>query len=194
MCIFALLYKTHMILKYKVSLPNIKGFYRVYEVKDTTSLYFFHKQMRADMDFPQDQTILFKAVDAFGQAIARYSVIDLGAGTIDSVTLGDCHKAEQDSFVYFYDTTNVKSVLLDFVEEVSAKPRKGVVYPILVDTKGPNPIEFENGYVAYEDLPADKRRTPDDDDFDEDDDDLDDENEDDDIIGDDNEEIYDENE
>ena len=24
--------------------------------------------------------------------------------------------------------------------------------------EGPNPIEFENGYVAYEDLPEDKKR------------------------------------
>jgi len=182
-----------MILKYKVSLPGIKGFYRIYEVKDTTSLYFFHKQMRADMDFPQDQTILFKAVDPAGQPMARYSVIDLGVGTIDNITLGYCHAEGQDSFVYFYDTTNVKSVLLDFVEEVSAKPKAGVVYPNLVESKGPNPIEFENGYVAYEDLPADKRKSPDDEDYDDDDEDLD--EEDDDVIGDeDTEEIYDENE
>lgn len=40
--------------------------------------------------------------------------------------------------------------------EVEARP--GIVYPALVETKGPNPIEFENGYVAYEDLPEDKKR------------------------------------
>lgn len=182
-----------MILKYRVSLPGIKGFARVYEVKDTTSLYSFHKQMRADMDFPQDQTILFKAVDAAGGAVARYSVIDLGAGTIDDVTLGQCHKAEQDSFVYFYDTTNRKSVLLDFIEE-GGKPAAGTVYPFLAEIKGPNPIEFENGYVAFEDLPADKRKNPDDEDF-EDDEDFDDEDEDEDDSSDeDGEEVYDENE
>ena len=36
---------------------------------------------------------------------------------------------------------------------------------------GPNPIEFENGYVAFEDLPDDKKKDPDDEDFDDDDDD-----------------------
>ena len=178
-----------MILKYRVSLPGIKGFARVYEVKDTTSLYFFHKRMRSDMEFPQDQTILFKAVDPSGAALARYSVIDLGAGTIDDVTMGQCHKAGQDSFVYFYDTTNRKSVLLDFVEECG-KAAAGVVYPVLVDLKGPNPIEFENGYVAFEDLPADKRKSPDDDDYDEDD--FDDEEEDEEDS--DTEEVYDEDE
>jgi len=180
-----------MVLKYRVSLPGIKGFARIYLVKDTTSLYFFHKQMRSDMDFPQDQTILFKAVDPAGNALARYSVIDLGAGTIDDVTLGDCHKAEQDSFVYFYDTTNKKSVLVDFVEDCG-KPTLGTVYPFLAEIKGPNPIEFENGYVAFEDLPADKRKDPDDEDF-EDDEDFDDEDGED-SADEDGEEVYDEDE
>ena len=27
-----------------------------------------------------------------------------------------------------------------------------------MEKKGPNPIEFENGYVAFEDLPEDKKR------------------------------------
>ena len=62
---------------------------------------------------------------------------------------------------------NVKSVIITF--EGEAEPRKGVIYPLLVESKGPNPIEFENGYVAFEDLPDDKKKDPDDDDFDDDD-------------------------
>ena len=86
-----------MILRYRVSLPGLKGFARVYEVKDTTSLYSFHKQMRADMDFPQDQVVLFKALDADGNVAARYSVFkDFGFGTIDSVSAGVCHKRGED--------------------------------------------------------------------------------------------------
>ena len=75
-----------MILRYRVSLPGLKGFARVYELKDTTTLYSFHKQMRADMDFPQDQLVLFKAFDADGGVSARYGVFDLGSGTIDAIT------------------------------------------------------------------------------------------------------------
>ena len=158
-----------MILRYRVSLPGLKGFARVYEVKDTTSLYSFHKQMRADMDFPQDQVVLFKAFDAAGNVAARYSVFtDFGFGTIDGVTAGECHKRGEDKFIYFYDTTNVKSVIVTF--EGEGELRKTAVYPLLVDSKGPNPIEFENGYVAFEDLPDDKKKDPDDDDFDDDDD------------------------
>ena len=65
-----------MILKYRVSLPGLKGFARVYEVKDSASLYSFHKQMRADMDFPQDQLVLFKAFGPDGEVSARYGIFD----------------------------------------------------------------------------------------------------------------------
>lgn len=173
-----------MILKYRVSLPGLKGFARVYEVKDTTTLYSFHKQMRADMDFPQDQLVLFKAFGPDGDVSARYGIFDLGSGTIDAVSLGQCHKKGEDKFIYFYDTTNVKSVIVTF--EGEGELRKGVVYPLLVETKGPNPIEFENGYVAFEDLPDDKKKKLDDEDFDDDDDIDDDDN--------DTEEVFDEDE
>ena len=162
-----------MILRYKVSLPGIKGFARVYEIKSTASLYSLHKQMRADMDFPQDQLVLFKAFTPGGEVSARYGIFDLGSGTIDNISVGECHKKGEDKFIYFYDTTNVKSVIVTFDGE--AEPRRNVLYPLLVETKGPNPIEFENGYVAFEDLPDDKKKDPDDDDFDDfDDDDADD--------------------
>ena len=156
-----------MILKYRVSLPGIKGFARVYEVKGTASLYSLHKQMRADMDFPQDQVVLFKAFDENGNVAARYSVFqDFGLGTIDHVTAEQCHKRGEDKFIYFYDTTNVKSVIVTFEGEGEERPN--AIYPLLVETKGPNPIEFENGYVAFEDLPDDKKKDPDDDDFEDD--------------------------
>ena len=160
-----------MILRYRVSLPGLKGFARVYEVKDTASLYSLHKQMRADMDFPQDQVVLFKAFGPDGEVAARYSVFqDFGFGTIDDVTAGQCHKRGEDRFIYFYDTTNVKSVIVTF--DGVAEERRNVLYPLLVETKGPNPIEFENGYVAFEDLPDDKKKDPDDDDFEDDFDDV----------------------
>ena len=175
-----------MILRYRVSLPGIKGFARVYELKESTSLYSFHKQMRADMDFPQDQIVLFKAFDQDGAVSARYGTFDLGSGTIDDVTAGQCHKKGEDKFIYFYDTTNIKSVIVTFDGE--AEPRRGnVLYPLLVETKGPNPIDFENGYVAFEDLPDDKKKDPDDDDFEEFDDDEPAEE-----IDDETEELYDE--
>ena len=58
------------------------------------------------------------------------------------------------SFVYFYDVADKKSVDITFEGEAEGSRISGVS---LVDIKGPNPIEFENGYVAYEDLPDDQR-------------------------------------
>ena len=95
--------------------------------------------MRADMSFPQDQMVLFKAVDKDGNVTSRYGIFDLGAGTIDSVTLEQTLKKGEISFTYFYDTTNAKSVIVSY--EGEAEPRPGVVYPILVETKGPDPVE-----------------------------------------------------
>ena len=182
-----------MLFRYRVSLPGIKGFARVYEVKANTTLYSFHKQMRADMDFPQDQLVLFKGQNEDGAVVAKYGIFDLGSGTIDSVTIGQTIEAGIVSFVYFYDTTNAKSVILAF--EGEAEPRKDVVYPLLVEAKGPNPAEFENGYVAYEDLPDDKKNPgfssgdPADEDFEDDeDDDGDDDDETEEIYGDDDDE------
>ena len=91
-----------MVFKYRVSLPGIKGFARVYEVKANTTLYSFHKQMRADMDFPQDQLVLFKAMDQNGAVVARYGIFNLGAGTIDSVTMEQTVKAGAVSFSFLF--------------------------------------------------------------------------------------------
>ena len=70
-----------MIYSFRVTLPGIKGFFRVYHLRSDNSLYSFHKQMRADMEFPQDQLILFKAFAGDGSTvIARYGLFDLGNG------------------------------------------------------------------------------------------------------------------
>lgn len=161
-----------MVYRYRVSLPGIKGFARVYEVKGSSTLYSFSKKMKGDMSFPQDELVLFKSFDSDGVLLARYGMFDLGAGTIDGVTIDMIVKQGGASFVFFYDTTNARSVIVTC--EGRAEEKKGAFYPVLVETKGPDPIEFENGYVAFEDLPDDKKKDPDDDDFDDDDEDDDD--------------------
>ena len=101
-----------MVYKYRVTLAGIKGFYRVYEMRGETTLYEFHKQMRADMEFPQDQLIMFKAMDAGGGVLARYGLFDLGSGTVDDVTVAQTVKNGVASFLYFYDVPNRKSVIV----------------------------------------------------------------------------------
>ncbi len=145
-----------MSYKYKVSLNGIKGFYRIYQIDGDSSLYSLHKQMRSDMEFPQDQLILFKAMDSEGKVVARYGLFDLGDGTADEISISRTIEAGITSFVYFYDITNKKSINITFEGEVQGS----VFSPVIIESKGPNPIEFENGYVAFEDLPDEKRHLP----------------------------------
>ena len=145
-----------MIFQIRVTLTGIKGFYRVYQVNGATTLYTLHKQLRSDLEFPQDQLIMFKALDAGGGLVARYGLFDLGSGTVDQTSLEKAVKAGAASFVYFYDVTNRKSVNI-LVEGELEGLRVSPDFPVLADTKGPNPIEFENGYVAFEDLPERQR-------------------------------------
>ncbi|MCR5244223.1 MAG: hypothetical protein K6C37_05740 [Bacteroidales bacterium] len=190
-----------MVYRYRVSLAGLKGFARVYELKSSMTLYDFHLRLRDDLDFAHDQLIQFKALDNAGGLVARYGLFNLGAGAVDEVSLADTVEKGVASFLYFYDVTNRKSVIVTF--EGESEEVEGVVYPRLVETKGPNPIDFENGYVAYEDLPDDQKHIHVSSDWSKDkgdvdlDDDLDDEDlddEDEDGDDEDGKEIYDENE
>ncbi len=158
-----------MVFKLRVTLSGIKGFFRVYNVHGATTLYTLHKQLRADLEFPQDAIIMFKALDITGSVVGRYGLFDLGSGTVDEISLEKVIKAGATDFVYFYDVTNRKSVNITVegeAEGVAVQPD----FPQLVESKGPNPIEFENGYVAFEDLPDRQRRLPGEEDDEEDED------------------------
>ena len=184
--------------RYRVTLAGIKGFYRVYVVNSENSLYTFHKQLRADLEFPMDQPILFKALDEDGGVLARYALMDIGYGAVDNVTIADTVKAGVKSFVYFYDIASKKNVIITLEGEA----REFTATPRLLESKGPVPLDFENGYVAFEDLPEERRRLPgearrgedDEDDDDEDFDEEEDEEEEEDEDKDEEEILYDENE
>lgn len=142
--------------KFKVTLEGLKGFLRVYAVNGSNSLYTFHKQLRSDLEFPVDQPILFKAFDADNNVVARYALIDLGQGTVDNVTISTTVAAGIGRFVYFYDIRSKKYVIVTLDGETD----EAVTAPTLVESKGPLPIDFERGYVAFEDLPVEKRKLP----------------------------------
>ncbi|MBQ3821065.1 MAG: hypothetical protein II809_06340, partial [Bacteroidales bacterium] len=162
-----------MIYTYRVTLEGIKGFYRVYKLDGANSLYTFHKRLRADLEFTVDQPILFKAFDAQGNVFARYALQDIGSGSVDMVSIAKTVADGVVKFVYFYDVAARKSVNIT----LEAEEAGSLDAPELIDTKGPVPAEFENGYVAFEDLPQQHRKLPglglsdsDDDDDDEDED------------------------
>ncbi|MBR6002314.1 MAG: hypothetical protein IK045_05590 [Bacteroidales bacterium] len=175
----------------KITLPKIKGFLRLYKAAGPTTLYTVHNRLRADLEFPQDQLILFKALGADEAVVARWGLFDIGDGAVEQISLSAALEKGVTHFVYFYDVSNRKSVLIDIYEDDSPAPKADKL--VLSETKGPVPQEFENGYVALEDLPVEKQKLPSEDDFDLDDEDFDEEDDEDDD-GEDGEEIYDENE
>ena len=182
-----------MTYRYRVTLEGIKGFYRVYLVNATNSLYTLHKQLRADLEFPQDQQILFKAFDEAGNVAGRFALMPLpGKKAVDEVSMAETVNAGIVRYQYFYDVSSKKYVIVTFE---GVETGKEVNLPEIVDSKGPLPIEFEHGYVAFEDLPDKQRILPGEDD----DDDLDDfddeeEEEEDDDDDEDGKEVYDESE
>lgn len=182
-----------MVCKYRVTLQGIKGFYRLYLIDEHCSLYGFHKRLRSDLEFPVDQPILFKALGGDGSVVARYALMDIGFGAVDAVSIADTLKAGVESFVYFYDIQARKSVIITFEgkEENTAIPTGSVK---LSETKGPVPIEFEHGYVAFEDLPKERKKLPDEEEEEDNDDEEEDTEEDDETEEDEEEVIYDENE
>ena len=158
--------------RYRVTLSGIKGFFRLYTVNGENTLYTFHKQLQADLEFPADQQILFKALDSEGNVVARYALMDIGSGAVDAVSIARTIKEGVTSFIYFYDVASRKSVIITLEGEA---PAEHTAKPELLESKGPVPEEFENGYVAFEDLPAEQRHLPgehpDDDDYEDDEDD-----------------------
>ncbi len=147
-----------MTYRYRVTLEGIKGFFRVYLVNASNSLYTLHKQLRADLEFPQDQQILFKAFDEAGNVAGRFALMPLpGNKAVDEVSLADTVKAGIVKFQYFYDVVSKKNVTVTFEGE---EPGREVQLPEIIESKGPLPIEFEHGYVAFEDLPDNRRRLP----------------------------------
>ena len=98
-----------MSYKYRVTLKGLKGFFRVYLTAAGNSLYSFHKRLRADLEFPQDQQILFKAFDEAGNVAGRFALTALpGNKAVDEVSLAETVKAGIVSFEYFYDVVSRK--------------------------------------------------------------------------------------
>ena len=126
-----------MVFKLRVTLAGIKGFFRVYHVHGATTLYTLHKQIRADLEFPQDQLIMFKALDVTGAVVGRYGLFDLGWGTVDQTSLEKALKSGATDFVYFYDVTNRKSVNITIEGEADGT-RVSPDFPVLAESKGPH--------------------------------------------------------
>ena len=96
-----------MIYQFRVTLPGIKGFYRIYKVNSANTFYSFHKQLQADLEFPTDQPILFKAMSG-EEVLARYALVNLGFGMVDEIAVEKAVKAKKGSVDVLTESSPLK--------------------------------------------------------------------------------------
>ena len=138
------------VFQYRATLPKIKTFLRVYDIKADTTLFKLHSFLQNDLGFSPDQMALFRGVDEDGVVLSNYGLFDLGDGTMDTVTISDCIDRGQVMLHYIYNVKMGLYIILNFVQESEFSQRKS--YPRLLQEKGRNPDQFSAEYDDYEAL------------------------------------------
>lgn len=139
-----------MILRYKITFPSNKVFFREYELKDDMTLFALNKFLTNDLDFAPDQMIAFRGYGSDGKLKAMWGMFDLGSGTIDGVSLGKTIKSGASILHYVFDINANKYMILSFVGEVEELFH--VTYPRLVAEKGRIPGQFDNKFDVLDNL------------------------------------------
>ena len=138
------------ILRYKVTFPSNKVFFREYELKDDMTLFALNKFLVNDLDFAPDQMIAFRGYGPDGKLKAMWGLFDLGSGTIDGVSLAKTLAVEAQTLHYVFDLSKNKYMVLSFVSEVEYLSH--VSYPRLVAEKGRIPGQFESKFDTLDNL------------------------------------------
>lgn len=138
------------ILRYKVTFPSNKVFFREYELKDDMTLFALNKFLVNDLDFAPDQMIAFRAYDGGGKLKAMYGLFDLGSGTIDGVSLAKTMESGATSLHYVFDVSKNKYMILSFISEVECLSH--VSYPRLVAEKGRIPGQFDSKFDTLDNI------------------------------------------
>jgi len=186
-----------MVYQFRATIPESKVFYRVYEIKGDMTLFRFNSFITDNLGFSPDQMVLFEGYDEKGALCSEYGLLDMGDGSMDTVTFDKVLQRGEVELHYLFDLRNDRYIKLVFEGEVAFLPMRA--YPALVEEKGQNPDQF---HARFEEAPAAPTLHPFrgtdkfpslDDDFDEEDDEED--EDDDKLFGDgEGEELYDEDE
>ncbi len=136
------------ILKYKVTFPSSKTFFREYELSDDMSLFALNKFLVNDLDFAPDQMVAFRGLDTGGKVVAMWGMFDLGSGTIDGVSLEKTLALGVTTLHYVFDITKNKYMVLHYKGE--AERAFHVSYPRLVAELGRIPGQFDDKFDALD--------------------------------------------
>lgn len=158
------------IIKYRVTFPGNKVFFREYEFSDEMTLFALNKFLVNDLDFAPDQMIAFKGFDEKGKMKGMYGLFDLGSGTIDGVTLSKTLSKGETTIQYVFDLSKNKFLTLTYEGEVEQIPH--IHYPRLTAEKGRAPGQFSSKLdnldtlTDFEDLGTETEEDPEDNDTD----------------------------
>ena len=154
------------ILRYKITFPLNKVFFREYELNDNITLFSLNKFLVNDLDFAPDQMIAFRGYDKDGKLKAMWGLFDFGSGTIDGVSLERTLECGAVTLHYVFDINANKYMVLSLVGEVEQIPH--ISYPRLVAEKGRIPGQFDSKFDTLDNLTPELGEDIDDDDDSED--------------------------
>ena len=137
-----------MIHQYKATLPDYKTFIRIYEIKDTTTLYALHLFLQNDLSFAPDQQVFFRSVDNTGKPIHEYGLFDMGEGSMDQLRLSVLHQQGVLTIHYVFDVYKDRYLILEFQDMAEELPRK--VYPRTILEQGGDPEQFREQYCLLD--------------------------------------------
>lgn len=132
-----------MIYRYKATLSGVKSFIREFEFKPEMKLYKVHRFLAQQLGFSPDQMFLFESYNSKGQ-MSEYGLFDFGNGSMDSFSLIDIRKKDENLLHYIYNIDGKMYLILEFIEESMENHR--MKYPRVALEKGLNPNQFSNHY------------------------------------------------
>ena len=130
------------IYRFRATSLTSKQFFRLYDLPAEITMFELNTFLVADLDFAPDQMIAFRAVDKDGKVKGVYGMFDLGSGTIDKVTIGQCLKNGAVVLHYIFDLQRNKYLILTF--EGESEPLRHANYPCLVQERGRVPGQFDS--------------------------------------------------
>ena len=138
------------ILRYKVTFPSNKVFFREYELNENITLFSLNKFLVNDLDFAPDQMIAFRGYGNDGKLKAMWGMCDFGSGTIDGVSIAKTIASGAETLHYVFDINSNKYMVLSLIGEVEQIPH--VSYPRLVAEKGRIPGQFDSKFDTIDNL------------------------------------------
>lgn len=136
-----------MIYRYKATIKGNKVFLREYELDSSMTLFRLRSFLNNDLGFSQDQITFFDTFSAKGTLMRRIGMFDMGDGSMDRITLGDCIAKEEPCLRYVYNPSMKLSIVMENMGEADFNPRFS--YPLTVLERGKNPDQFSASYDDY---------------------------------------------